>query len=349
MIPYYSHNGITIYNADAQDLLRSLPDASVDLIATDPPYFRVKDEAWDRAWKSESAFLEWIGELCEEWRRILKANGSLYVFASPDMVYGVRAEIAGRFNVLNEITWRKEYSRANQAEKEALRAFFPSSEKIVFADHFGSDETADGEVGYTAECESAKRAVFGDYLRAEFQRAGLNNREVAEITKCYGKVNHGGSVSNWLLGYNCPTTEQYQRLRDALGLGYLEMDYSTLRYRYEELQREMEELKEQYRSLRRPFLATPSRPFTDVWDFPPVPSYAGRHTCEKPLAMMEHIVLTSSRPGALVLDCFAGSGTTLEAARNNGRRAIGCDSSLHWCRRASERLSQEVLPFDQVA
>src|SRR5690606_33469343 len=85
--PYYEDGAVTVFHADALDLLRSLPDGSVNLIATDPPYFRVKNEAWDRAWKSEREFLRWFGSLCREWRRVLAPNGSLYVFASPDMAH----------------------------------------------------------------------------------------------------------------------------------------------------------------------------------------------------------------------------------------------------------------------
>jgi site-specific DNA-methyltransferase (adenine-specific) len=38
MKPYYSHNGITIYHGDCREVLPSLPDNSVDLVLTDPPY-----------------------------------------------------------------------------------------------------------------------------------------------------------------------------------------------------------------------------------------------------------------------------------------------------------------------
>jgi adenine-specific DNA-methyltransferase len=54
---------------DALDVLRSLPDKSVNLITTDPPYFRVKGEAWDNAWKDSAAFLAWLGTVADEWRR----------------------------------------------------------------------------------------------------------------------------------------------------------------------------------------------------------------------------------------------------------------------------------------
>jgi adenine-specific DNA-methyltransferase len=76
-------------------------------VATDPPYYRVKGEAWDRQWDTPALFLAWVSALCEEWQRILRPNGSLYVFASPRMAARVEVTIAERFNVVNHITWQK--------------------------------------------------------------------------------------------------------------------------------------------------------------------------------------------------------------------------------------------------
>jgi len=63
----------------------------------------------------------------------------------------------------------------------------------------------------------------------------------------------------------------------------------------------------------------------DVWDFkdPPYPSYP----TEKNLEMLKVIVQSSSNPDDIVLDCFAGSGTSLVAAETLGRRWIGIDNS----------------------
>jgi adenine-specific DNA-methyltransferase len=63
----------------------------------------------------------------------------------------------------------------------------------------------------------------------------------------------------------------------------------------------------------------------DVWEFKD-PQNA-LYPTEKNLDMLKLIVATASRPGDLVLDCFAGSGTTLIAAVSLGRKAVGIDGS----------------------
>jgi site-specific DNA-methyltransferase (adenine-specific) len=126
---------------------------------------------------------------------------------------------------------------------------------------------------------------------------------------------------------------------------YLRREYEDLRREYEDLRREYEDLRREYEDLRRPFYADPDG--TDTWIFPTVSSYPGKHPCEKPLAMMEHIVKTSSRPDATVLDCFAGSGSTLLAAKNLGRKAIGVEMDERYCEITANRLSNLTLALER--
>ena len=209
-----------VINGEALATLTTLPDASVALIATDPPYFRVKQSDWDRAWKSEREFLDWTGTVLDECRRVLKPNGSIYWFASPQMAWSVEGEVRKRFNMLANIRWRKPpfSTKAEMFVKEDLRAPFPASETILFAEQFGSDEAADGQAGYTSACEQTKRSIFGDYLRSEFERASVTQRQVAAL---FPSATGGltGCVSNWLLGYNCPTPQQYDAMRQLLNKG----------------------------------------------------------------------------------------------------------------------------------
>lgn len=65
------------------------------------------------------------------------------------------------------------------------------------------------------------------------------------------------------------------------------------------------------------------------------------HPTQKPLELIEWLILTYSNRGDLVLDPFVGSGTTLVAAKRNRRRAIGVEIEDSYCRVATTRLEQE--------
>lgn len=67
------------------------------------------------------------------------------------------------------------------------------------------------------------------------------------------------------------------------------------------------------------------------------------HPCPKPIPLM-HKIISYMKDGA-ILDPFMGSGTTLVAAKNLGRRAIGIEIELDYVKIAIKRLKQEVLPF----
>src|SRR5699024_2393594 len=139
----------------------------------------------------------------------------------------------------------------------------------------------------------------------------------AEVSAYFPSANGGltGRVHNWEVGSSFPTEKQYEMLRGIL----------NLRREYEDLRREYEDLRREYEDLRRPFSISGRDVSTDVWIFDTVPPYPGKHQCEKPLQMLEHMITASTRPGWTVLDPFAGSGSTLVAARNLGRRAIGVE------------------------
>jgi site-specific DNA-methyltransferase (adenine-specific) len=63
------------------------------------------------------------------------------------------------------------------------------------------------------------------------------------------------------------------------------------------------------------------------------------HPCPKPSALMRRLVEQFTDPGETILDPFAGSGTTLLAAKQLGRKAIGIELSEEYCRVAVERLT----------
>ena len=69
----------------------------------------------------------------------------------------------------------------------------------------------------------------------------------------------------------------------------------------------------------------------------------GLHPTEKPPGILAPLIEYACPPGGLVVDPFAGSGSTLDAARATGRRAVGVEIDEAYCEKAARRLSQGVL------
>ena len=327
----------TLHLGDCLEVMRTMPDASVNAVVTDPPYYRVKDEDWDRQWDDPAAFLAWLDQVAEQWQRVLKPNGSLYCFASPQMAARVELMLGQRFQVLNSLVWSKPFAMHDRACKESLRSYFPATERIIFAEQFGADGAAMGGSGYSGACDELRGFVFEPlrlYLDSEREAAGLTVRQVAEAFQIKsGSRTVTGMAGHWFsrVQWTLPTAENYAWLQGLFNGQHLRREYEHLRREYEHLRRE-------YEDLRRPFNVTRFDPFTDVWTFRTVQPRPGKHPCEKPQTLLRHIIGSSTRPGAVVLDSFAGSGATGQACLALGRKFIGIERCPHWHRVGTQSL-----------
>jgi site-specific DNA-methyltransferase (adenine-specific) len=70
------------------------------------------------------------------------------------------------------------------------------------------------------------------------------------------------------------------------------------------------------------------------------------HPTEKPLGILDPLIRYACPEGGLVVDPFAGSGSTLDAARQSGRRATGIEADERYCEAAARRLAADVLPLE---
>ena len=321
MKPYYQDDFITLYHGDCLEGISEI-QGEVDALVTDPPYFKVKDDEWDNQWDKAADFLAWMGGWVDEVKPILAPHASVWVFASPAMTSSVERLLGERFKVLNSIRWVKEAGWHQKIELEAQRRFTTPWEGLIFAEQYGADSTT--KEGLWASVHEPIRL----YLNALRVDAGMTIQEVNKAWQAMrgskGQTpGHWFSQSQWLM----PTPEHYEWLQGVLGVRG----------------REYEDLRREYEDLRRPFHISERVNNSDVWTFDPVQGYPGKHPCEKPIGMMEHIIKTSTREGHTLLDPFAGSGSTLRAAKNLGRRAIGFEIEEKYCEITAKRLAQEAL------
>lgn len=68
------------YNNDCIEVMREIPENSIDLVIADPPYWKVVGEKWDYQWKTEKDYVEWSLKWIKEVSRILRLGGTFYCF-----------------------------------------------------------------------------------------------------------------------------------------------------------------------------------------------------------------------------------------------------------------------------
>ncbi len=304
---------VVLAEGDSLCLMRKMPAQSISLILTDPPYHSTKkgNIVGDKSFSSDDEYINWISRYIKEWKRILRPNGSIFCFCASEMAARIELEFADHFNVLAQIVWTKPNEPGfdgwkQKMKKEALRQWYAHSERIIFA-----EPAINGNL---------HRSYFGNFLRELRLRVGLTGHQLTEMTGAYGRVNHGGAVSNWEAGRNIPSREQYQKICEAfISTGKIES-------------------MPPYEDVIRPFSVDSSKEFTDVWTFPSVRPYKGKHPAEKPAELLEHAIEATTFPGDIILDCFAGSGSTALAALRLGRRAIAIEVAPLWVKQIAWRV-----------
>ena len=308
-----------VAHGDSLDLLRKMPDNSVSLILTDPPYHATKKKNiyGDTLFEEDQHYLEWMKEYAIEWRRVLKQNGSLFCYCDSSMSARLEVLFSEKFNILSHVVWTKPNEPGfdgwkGKMKKESLRQWYAHSERIIFA-----EPAIDGNL---------HRSPFGEFLRKVRKQSGLSGHQLTELTGAYGKVNHGGAVSNWEAGRNTPSREQYEKICQAI------LDTGKV------------EFMPPYEDIIRVFKMDGSKEFTDVWSFPSVRPYKGKHPAEKPLDMLKHAIEACSYEGDIVLDCFAGSGSTAAAALSLNRRSVSMEIEESW----TESISLRVKTIEKL-
>ncbi|EJF1946172.1 site-specific DNA-methyltransferase [Salmonella enterica] len=341
-------SGVELINADCLHFISTLPDNSIDLIITDPPYFKVKPDGWDNQWKGDDDYLRWLDQCFAEFWRVLKPAGSLYLFCGHRLASDIEILMRGRFSVLNHIIWAKPSGRWNGCNKESLRAYFPATERILFAEHYQGPYRPKSD-GYAEQSNELKRHVMTpliSYFRDARESLGVTSKQIAEATGKKNMASHWFGSSQWQL----PNESDYLKLqtlftRIALEKhqkNELEKPHHQLMETWHSLNRKYSELLEEYKTLRRYFAVSVLVPFTDVWTHKPVQFYPGKHPCEKPADMLLQMIHASSRPGDVVADFFMGSGSTIKAAMSSGRRALGVELE-------TDRFNQTVEEIEALA
>jgi DNA modification methylase len=110
---------------------------------------------------------------------------------------------------------------------------------------------------------------------------------------------------------------------------------TAYRREYEDLRREYEDLRREYEDLR--YTHNLDANHNNVWKSTEH-NNGKQHPTQKPIDLMERIILTSSKAGGVILDPFMGSGSTGVACANTGRNFIGIELDKRYFDIAQERI-----------
>lgn len=281
-----------IYNINFLD--NTLPDKCANLIIADPPYFEVKGD-FDFVWDSFEHYLQDVEKWCLECKRLLADNGTLFWYGHAKKLAYSQVILDEYFELENNISI--EFNRQTKKGVEQFRCFAPVTERLLM---------------YT--CGNR----FGEWIKKKRIEKNLSTITVAELGKFYGKVNHGGSVSNWENGGSVPSEEQYSRLSEIL----------DLKLHYNEAIRYFNNAMKLY----------------DAMKFDQEAHITGKYdhdTC-KPETLTRALILTCSRPNDLVVVPFAGSGTECAMSVKEGRKTIGFEITEKHAKMSNDRV-QNIL------
>jgi DNA modification methylase len=277
----------------------------IKLIYIDPPFASSREFMKDKekAYQDKvvgSQFIEFIRKRLVFLREILASDGTIYVhldYKKGHYIKAIMDEIFGEHNFKNEIIWQKIRSVKSQGIS------FGSVHDTIFV-YSKTDSPYFKHVGVQQDPNYYKKFDKIDPETGKrYQLVSLLQKGKGPARR-FGDVElHPGEGRHWIWSQS--------NIDDGMESGLIEMTSGG------------KPRKRQYLDDSNEKVAH------DLWsDIFPVNSQAKEDTkypTQKPEKLLERIILASTKEGDVVLDAFAGAGTTLAVAEKLGRRWIGMD------------------------
>jgi DNA modification methylase len=280
------------------------------LVHADPPYGMGKEKD---GVENDNLYAEKLDAFQMAWWRAFRPhvedNGSAYIWGNAEdlwrLWYRGGLKDSERLTFRNEIAWNKYVGNVKPTVIEMMRSYCNYSERCLFF--------MLGEQGFNNNADNYWEGW--EPIRAYFE---------TEMNKCGGSKKWGEALGNqmgshyftrsqWIF----PTEEAYKKLQSFAKGDAFKRDY--------------DELKREFYATRAYFDNTHDN-MTDVWEFHRVTGEDRHgHATPKPVTMICRAIKSSSAQGEVVVEPFLGSGTTIIAAEQLGRKCYAMEISPIYC------------------
>lgn len=320
---------------DNLDIIKSIKSNSLDLVYIDPPFFTSRNyeiiwgdkaeiRAFDDRWvsmgdgkysKDINVYLNFMQPRLEEIYRVLKKTGSFYLHCDyhADAYLRILCDtVFGENNFRNRICWKR-----TNAKGRSKKNFNINHDVILFYTK-SSEYTFNIQLEEITIPKNAKKDKKGWYVT---QPLIVKKRSSEDKTR----IVEGREIT-------LDEEQSWYATQDTIN------NYDGFYWTKRGLPRYKKYIKD-------------GNPIDDIWDgiyLHPSSNERLGYPTQKPEALLERIISTSSNKGDLVADFFCGCGTTLAVAERLGRQWIGCDISTTACRLIANRVKLPIKNIEGI-
>ena len=306
-----------LYHGDCMELMKDIPDGSVDLVLTDPPYGTLGKNPPSK-WKNKEKIASWDTDILDtekmffEISRVLRQNGKAILFSQEPYTSTLVKSAIPSLPFLYRAMWYKNTAGNILGAKSAMVNRF---EDICIFSKIVREETGAHPL----------RLVF----EKELEKSGKTKREAIALL--------GSTASHYFtsgIQFRLPTEEGFRLLKEN---GFIDLDFEYCRKVNEDfLSKRYTKIKEETPSVFNLWQGGKSK--SNVLEY--AKDNGGYHPTQKPVKLLEDLIQTYSNEGNTILDFTMGSGSTGVACVHTKRNFIGIELNEGYFNIAKERIEQ---------
>lgn len=318
---------IELWQGDCLELMKNIPDGSVDMVLTDPPYGtmntdggrRMKINGWDSIIPTQKMF--------NELSRVLRPNGKAILFSQEPYTANLITSDIPSLPFSQRLIWLKNtFANCLGANKNCVNFY---EDICVFAKPCPKHDFC-GE------------NPLRDYFKKVLDFVGAKSCKEINQKLGHRRAEHCFYVTGKETGstqFSLCTEKTYQELIDAFGIDKMDGFCGW---------EKLKPIQEEYQEANRRNIAEKYPPVFNLWQggksksnvFEYKKDNDGYHPTQKPVALLEDLIKTYSNEGNVVIDFTMGSGSTGVACVNTNRNFIGIELDEGYFNIAKKRIEE---------